>query len=85
MSDQETKPSTDKKEYQKEYYEKNKERLSELRRKWAKEHPDRIKTYNEKNRETIQANYRKWYQERKDDPNFKAKRSEYHREYYLKK
>ena len=67
----------DVKEYQKEYYKKNKEKFKEYRKEWNEKNPDyykeRQKEYREKNKDKVSAYKKEWYQ------NNKERRKEYYK------
>ncbi len=56
----------DRKEYMKEYREKNKERIKEYGKKHYEENKERIKEYREKNKERIKEYGKKHYEENKE-------------------
>jgi len=68
-----------KKEYKKEYYQKNKERLKAKAKKWYQENLDKTKVqrkeYRKKNKETIKTRKKEYYEENKDK--IRARREKY--------
>ncbi len=74
-------------EYIKTYYEENKERITELRKKYAEENKEKIKEYHksyyEKNKEELNENAKKYNEENLEK--LREYRRNYYREYYHRK
>ncbi len=82
------KDSKRRKEYNKGYYQKNKNELIKRSRVYRKKHKDHIKKYKQeyhiKNRDEINKKKKKYYEENKDNPEFKSKRKEYSKKWKAK-
>jgi hypothetical protein len=72
----------DKKDYHKEYYNKNKEKIKQYYIKYHKTNHMRNKEHYINNKETIINNNFKYYYENKDD--IRPMQNEYYKEYYIK-
>ena len=68
-------PTRTQKEYHKEYYEENKDKIKEYQK--TDKRKEQQKEYHEKNRDTIKEYKKEWYQENKDE--ILEKRKEYHK------
>tara|TARA_R110000851_G_C12908074_1_gene548935 strand:+ start:296 stop:820 length:525 start_codon:yes stop_codon:yes gene_type:complete len=76
----------DKKEYQKEYREKNKEKLKEYKKEWCEKNRDEIKEYQKKNKEYHKEYYEKnkskiLEQKKEYNEKTKEKKKEYTKQY----
>lgn len=54
------------KEYNKWYYEQNKERLNEKTKQWYKDNPERRKEYYRKNKDAFMRQSKKWRENHKE-------------------
>tara|TARA_R110002126_G_scaffold291141_1_gene450578 strand:- start:1174 stop:1767 length:594 start_codon:yes stop_codon:yes gene_type:complete len=66
-----------KKEYNRRYYLKNKEKLSLSVKTWREENPEKVKKYKEENRESIN-NYQRVYKEKNKDKYQEIDKERYH-------